>query len=465
MKHAHRFLLAGALLAGGLLAAAAAAHADEITVVDLSSGKESTIHCWGVTSETWSEVKYREREHSAEKSVPTLTVVSIRRADKSTSAQSLRKARADLESGNYKEAADALKDLSGGGPKIDFDTSRRVGFTPFGQGDPRGRGRRPSWISEYAHFFYAKASYLLGTSQGNRQAVEDALLAVDDRPIPGGDGKQTTGGFLGRFAGGNSRFYPEALWIKAHALVELKQYDDAARTFTQLYQAAQQVPLAPRWAYEGMIGPGVINEAKGDLNAARIGYGGAVPTMEVLMERETRPWMMRQYGHYRARAHMRVAAVMLEDAEKSDSPAKYSALRLYIEKGSPKEIRSYAEGKGWPKERVDALVAGARDPDVQAVSLNGLGLAYLHEARPRTEEAMLAFKAVTVEYFQVPEQHARALYYLELAAAQAAQAPGVKPEVKTMYQNMAAEADKMLHAQHPKSDWAAKPKPAVGGSR
>ena len=447
MSHPKNLALLGAALLTALAIASGPARADEIVVRDLATGQESTVRCFDVTSETWSEVKYRERERGAEKSVPTMTVIAIHHtSDKSKNAQGIEAAMGELDRRNYTEAARQFQGLSGGGWKMDFETNRRTGYVSFAENDPPGRNRRPSWVSEYAQFFYAKAKLLQGQEAKDRQALEDALLAVDDVPVPGGDGKQTTGGFLGRFADGNSRFYPEALWIKSQALVALDRYDDAAKTFTELYQQSGRVPLGPRWAYEGMIGPGLIAEAKGDYTAAVAGYRGAMPTMEVLLERETRSWLMREYGRYRALAHTRVAAVMLKDAEESKSPPKFSNLRSWIQKGSPAEVRTYAAGKGWPKERIDALVAGSRDPNVQAVGLTGMGLAYLNEPQPRYEEALLAFKAVTVKYFQVPEQHARALKYLAEAADGAAKA-STKPEVKQMYETMAREARERLRTR------------------
>lgn len=446
-------LTLGAVL-GAALFFSPTAGADEIIVRDLNTGAEKTVRCFEITSETWTETKYRERQRSAAKSVPSVAVIRIVRGDKSANAQQLRSALGELDRGNHAEAARALKELSGGGWKVDFDTGERTGFKSFDESDPKGRNKRPGWVSEYAHFGYAKAKLLEAKATKNRAAFEEALLAVDDVPVPGGDGKQTTGGFLGRFKGGNSRFYPDALWIKAHALVGLARYADAQATFKELQDSATRVKLAPRWTYEGVIGQGVIAEAQGNLTEAVNGYRAAMPTMEVLLEQETRDYMRRRCGHWWSQAHMNVARVKLADAEKAKSPAKFSSLRTWISKGTPDEVRKYAERKSWPKPSVDALVGGARDPGVQAVGLNGIGLAYLNEPKPRNEEAMLAFKSVAVKYFQVREQHARALYYLAKAAGAAAKQAGGKAEVKEMYGNMAEEALKMLRKQHPDSTWA-----------
>ncbi len=450
-----RLLLAAAVVGAALLCAPRA-QADEIIVRDLATGAESSVRCWGVTSETWTDVKYRERQRTADKSIPTISVVRIVRSDKSTTAENLRSALGELVRGNYAEAAKAMKEIAGGGWKIDFDTGERTGYRSFDEGDPKGRSKRPTWISEYAHLYYAQAKVLEAQASKDRGAFEEALLAIDDVKVPGGDGKQTTGGFLGRFSGGNSRFYPDALLVKAQALVGLARYEDAAATFTELQNQATRVKLAPRWTYEGVIGAGVIAEAQGNLTGAVDGYRSAIPTMEILLSQEPRNWLRKQCGKWWSQAHMRVSAIKLRDAEDAKSPAKFAALRSWIQKGTPEAVRKYASGKGWPTAAIDALVSGARDPSVQAVGLNGQGLAFLYEPKPRFEEAMLAFKAVTVKYFQVPDQHARGLYYLAEAAKKASAANSGKKEVKEMYDIMADEAVKMLRSQHPNSKWANK---------
>jgi len=440
----------GVLLLGlyaATFVAAVPACADEIVVRDLATGTESSVTVWGVTSESWSEVKYKERERSADKSVPTITVVRIKRNDKSANAVNLRDAHAELNRGSYREAADALQAINGGGMKMDLETGVRK-YVSFSENDPKGRNKRPSWISEYSHFYYAEALYKLGRKTKDNGVLNEALWAVDDLPVEGG-GK--SGGFLGRFANGNSRFYPQALAIKADLLVLLARYDDAVETFNKLYNAAIGVPLQPRWAYTGKIGTGRIAEAKGDLNGAVEAYNSAGSTLKVLLGQEHRKWMLGELGKYYSYARMRTAAVMLEKAEKSKSTAEFRALRNWIQTSQPEAIRKAGGGS---QDALAALVAGARDPAVQAVGLNGMGLAYLSEKEPKYEDALLAFKAVTVKYFQEPEQHARALYYLAKAAKGA---EGVaKPEAKRMYADMAADAVRMLRDQHPNSPWAQK---------
>ena len=437
------------LLTLGVLLATSPAHADEIIVRDLDTGQESSINAWGITSETWSEVKYKERERSAEKSVPTLTVVDIRRNDKSANAQALRTAIAELGRRNFREAADAFQAINGGGTKLDLETGERK-FVSFSENDPKGRNKRPSWISEYSHFYYAKSKYLQGVKNNDRAALNEALYALDDVKAPSGDGK--TGGFIGRFSGGNSRFYPEALMLKANALTRLARFDDAKTTFAELDDAAIKVPLLPRWLYEGAIGPGVIAEAKGDLKGAVSGYNAASNKMWVMLGKEQRRWLLGEVGRYISRASMRTTAAMLGAAEKSGNAGDFRTLRAHVDGSGPEALRKKANGRGLNKNAVQAVVAGARDPAVQAVGLNAEGLAYLSGGKPKYEEALLAFKGVTVKYFQEPEQHARALYYLAKAADGASKA--AKGEAKTMYSAMATEATRMLRDQHPNSSWA-----------
>lgn len=441
-----------------LVAWAASARADEILVRDLATGATSSIRCHEVTSETWSEVKYKERERSAETSIPTLRVVDIVRASKDATATNLLNAMAEVERGNHREAASALQAISGGGWKVNLDDGKRT-YKSFSEDDPGGRTRRPPWTSEYAHFFYAKAKFLAGRAgTKDRALLEEALLAIDDVAVPGEPAKKT-GGFLGRFSGGNSRWYAEALYIKATLLVELARYDDAAPVYAELYGSAISVGLEPRWAFEGKIGPGVIAEAKDNAGAAEEAYGAASGTMELLLKDEQRRWVLGEYGRYYSRGRMRVAAIKLQQAEKRQAASAFADLRNWIKQGMPEAIRERAAAKGLGEAAVDALVAGARDPAVQAVGLNGIGLAYLNEPEPKYEDALLAFKAVVVKYFQVPDQPARALYYLAKAAEGAAREAdkAKKPQVRDMYLAMQSGSVKTLRRDHPDSAWANKP--------
>jgi hypothetical protein len=141
---------------------------------------------------------------------------------------------------------------------------------------------------------------------------------------------------------------------------------------------------------------------------------------------------------------------MLRAAEEHKSAAEFQKLRAFIEEGSPDALKKKFASRA--KREMDALVAGARDPFVQAVAQNGLGLAYL--AEQRYEEAVMAFDSVQVKYFQFPEETARALFYLAQAAAGAAQAS--KGEGAKYYETLKDSALKTLRADYPGSPFAKK---------
>jgi hypothetical protein len=84
------------------------------------------------------------------------------------------------------------------------------------------------------------------------------------------------------------------------------------------------------------------------------------------------------------------------------------------------------------------------------VAQTGLGLAHYHEKH--YDDAILAFRAVTVKQFQVPDEPARALYWLAQAAdAAAKQAKGA---AAGFYETLKAEAVKSLKAEFPNSPYA-----------
>ena len=445
---------ATAVLAGAaLVLGAAPALADEIVVRDLETCATRSIPVFEVTSETWAEVKYRKRNRGTEVTLPTITVVDIKRDSKDANVKSLADAVSELERGNYGVAAQALDSITGAGWRVDPGTGERK-YTPFDTGDPPGKNKRPPWIREYAHFYFAKARLMDGIARKDRDAVEDALLALEDVAVPGGDGKETTGGFLGRFQGGNSRFYAEALWLRAKALVFLARYDDAKEAFTQLHNDSLKVGLDPRWAYEGKMGAGAIAEAQGKLVEAQTAYKAAGIALLQMLKDEQRQCLRGELGRYYSLARIRVAAVMLSDAEKSNSGPAYMKLAAFVDGGSPEKLRGVARKEGLTKGAADALIAGARDPNVQAIALNAEGLANLNASPPRPEQALIAFKAVTVKYFQVGEEPARALFYLAKAADMASK--NAKGDARAMYVNMRAEAAKALRAKYPDSSWANK---------
>jgi len=268
--------------------------------------------------------------------------------------------------------------------------------------------------------------------------------------VPGGDGKTRSGGFLARFKEGNSRWFPEAMVLRARALLGLKRYDDAAKIYASLYDSAVSLGIGPRWALESKLGPGMIAEAQDKLVEAVTAYTAASDVMRILLEKEARGCFRKELGRLYSLARTRAAAVKLKSAEDHQSKAEFQELRKFLDEGSTDALRKKFSTR--PKAEIDAIVAGARDPSVQAVTENGLGLAYLHEGR--FEDAVLAFRGVTVKHFQVPEEPARALYYLAKAADAAAKQ--AKGEAAKWYEALKDEALKSLKADYPGSPYAGK---------
>jgi tetratricopeptide (TPR) repeat protein len=448
-----RFPFALLALAATLASSAVAARADEIVVRDLETCAESTLRVHEIVSEDWAEVKYRERPNGAVLSLPTLTVVSISRSGKDKQGQSLDEAILELNRGNHDEAAAALAKLATGGWKTDAATGDRS-FVPYSEGDPTGKGKRPTWLSEYSHFHFAKALLLSAERKGDKDRVGEALLAIDDLPVPGSQAR--SGGFLGRFAGGNSRFYGEAMWLKARALTALGRYDEATAAFQELHDAALKADLGPRWAYEGKLGPGLVAQAKGDLGSARQAFTSVGLTLLTMLKTESRGCLRQELGRFYSLARARQLQAMLEDAEKRSSPAAFKELSAFIEQGAPESLRKLGQSQGLAPAAVLALVSGARDPQVQAVALNAEGLCHLNESPANLEQALLAFKAVDVKHFTLPGERARALYYLAQTAQKAAQAAKAGTPVRAMYEGMAQEALRKLRERHADSPWANK---------
>ena len=449
----HPLLLLAAVLTA-LLVVSSPALADEITFMDPETCAESTVRVEEITSETWTEVKYREKARGPEVAVPTALVVNIKR-DSGGGAQvrELQNAIGELRRGNLAEARRALKVLSGGGYKQNLE-SGKLEYQSFAQNDPPGRRSRPEWPSEYAHFFYAKSLFEEGMARDDEELLRHAYLALVDQPDPDGrkdeKGKAlTTGGFLKRFEGGNSRWYADAMTLAARTLVGLKKYDEAAKMFKQLGDDAIAADIGPNWAYEAKLGTGRIAEAQGKYLEAINAYKDAASFMRLLLPRETRGCFRRVIGRLHSRARMQAAGIMLQRAEKNRSPSEFAELRDFINQSTPKALEQ--KYRTLPKTQRDALVEGALDPRVQAVMQNGLGLAYLQEGK--FEDAILAFRAVEVKYFQVPEEHARALHYLARAADEAAKKASGE-EARTLYQKYRDDARGRLKAEYPDSRWA-----------
>jgi hypothetical protein len=441
-----------ALAVAALVVAAVPARADEIVYNDPDTCERKTIRAGEIVAETQKEVQYREKERTGPvKTVATALVVDIRRTSTDSNAAKLQEGVEELARGNVTEAREALLKVSGGGWQVDSEGKRN--FTPFTANDPPGKGKRPGWVSEYAHFHYAKALVLDGLRQKKKDLLEEALLALDDAPVPGGDGKTKSGGFLGRFKDIGSRWLSEATILKARALVGLQRYDDAAKVYAALLDDVVALGISPRWALEAKLGPGEIAEAQGKPQDAQTAYTAAANLMAVLLETEGRNCLRREIGRLYSVARMRAAAVMLRAAEEHKSPAEFKALREFIEQGSPEALRKKFGTR--PAPEVEALVGGAQDSFVQAVGQNGLGLAYFNEKR--YDEAILALRAVSVKHFDVPEspdEPARALYWLAQAADAAAKE--AKGDAAKFYETVKADALRSLKEEHPNSPYARK---------
>jgi len=147
------------------------------------------------------------------------------------------------------------------------------------------------------------------------------------------------------------------------------------------------------------------------------------------------------------------ARVRLQQAEKSGSAGEFRELRSFIRDSSPKALEvSFGT---LPDDQRAVLVAGATDPNVQAVFRNALGVAAFKEQN--YAEAILAFRAVEVKYFAEPEEHARALFYLAQAADEAAKRAG-RPAMKQLFTTYRDRARTRLREEHPRSAWAKKAK-------
>jgi hypothetical protein len=143
------------------------------------------------------------------------------------------------------------------------------------------------------------------------------------------------------------------------------------------------------------------------------------------------------------------AQLRLEQAEKNRSVAEFRTLRTFINASTPEALSQ--EFATLPQDQRDALVAGAMDPEVQAVFQNALGFAALQEKQ--YDEAILAFRRVEVKYFAEEEEHARALHYL-IQAADGAAKQASSPSARKLYETYRDRARNRLRQEHPQSRWA-----------
>ena len=430
------------LVAAVLLAALPSiARADEIVHKDPETCELITDQAEEIVAETWTEVVYRDRARGPEKVVPAALVVEVRRdAGDSKQVRGLLGAIRTLERGDLAEARETLRVLSGGG----FDQNLEDGsliYKDFTANDPPGRNKRPPWTSEYAHFNYAKALYLEGLARGDKDLLKQAYYALVDQKAPEGDGK--TGGFLGRFDGGNSRFYPEAMHLAAMSLLKQGNYEKAAKAFQDLEEKSIALDIGPRWAFEAKIGQARIAEAQGKHLDAINAATDTANFMKLLLQKEERPCVRRELGRLFSEARMYAADVMLQQAEANRSPAEFRRLRTFIEEGMPEALR--VSLSTLPESQRLPLVEGAMSPRVQAVAQLGLGLALLQEKK--YEEALYAFRAVEVKYFEEPTVHAKALRYLAQASdAAAKQSSGA---ARALYEKYRDDAEARLKKEYP----------------
>jgi tetratricopeptide (TPR) repeat protein len=452
-----RRLLPAALAAAAWVALAPTARADEIVTRHPETCELVTIKAAEVLPETWTEVEYRERDRGPTKKIPLTLVVDIKRTSGGKDRSLLEGAIQDLERGNLAEARAALKDVAGGGYSTIDGKRVFTSFVPKGAGT--AKGKRPTWTAEYGHFFYAKALVLEGLKSGNTNLLEEALLVLEDvpnpAPAPPPEGSRekpdagTTGGFLGRFKGGNSRWLPDAMHLKALALVGVKRFDQAAAAFEELYNQALGVGLSPKWVYEAKVGPGLIAEAQNDAEKAVQAYERAPTALETLIAQVPSRCLRLEAGRYFSQVRARAAALLLDKAEKAGSDAAFLSLKTFLMDGQPEALQQRFSGR--PREQLEALMAGARDPEVQAVAMTGLGMAY--RAEKKYDEAILALRTVAARHFAARDQAARALFYLAKSAEEAA--AGAKPDVKAAYMKERDSALRELKA-YPESTYASR---------
>jgi tetratricopeptide (TPR) repeat protein len=410
-----------------LVALAPAASADEIRLYDPATCEVKTEK-GEVVDESWTVVAWKTSPTQPLKKAETRLVLDIKRTTDDPQAAKLRTAIDDLARGQFGPAREALTGVAGGGLSRNPDTDR-VEFKPF----PLEQGAaKAKWYVGYAHFFWAKAALLEGKEKNDKSLVEAALRALD------ADQKDEKG-FLARFKEGKSRWYADAMGLKAEALLLLGRHDEAAAAWDALYQKSIQLPIGPRFAYESKLGPGRIAEAKGDATGAEGAYETAASALQSLLDQAPDACAQRELGRYWAEARVQKARVMLRGAERADSPPEYSRLRAFLEQGSPESIKARLAGK--KPEVIDAMVAGAQAPTVQAVVQNGIGLAYFSEKK--YVDALFAFAEVRIKHFAVRDEVPRALWHLA-KAADAAGAAATGKEAKALFAGQADAARKEL---------------------
>ena len=252
------------------------------------------------------------------------------------------------------------------------------------------------------------------------------------------------------FKGGNSRWLPDAMALRAQALLGLKRFDEATAAYGELFDQAVGVRLAPRWVYEAKVGAGRVAEAQGKPEVAVQLYEQAPTALETLLGQAPNRCLRLEIGRYYSRVRMRAAELLLRKAEAAGTAAAYVSVKTYLEESLPEALKRKLSGR--TPEQLEALLAGARDTEVQAVLLSGLGQAYLVEKR--YDDAALALAGVAVRNADARERAAAALYHLAKAAEGAAGT--AEGEAKKAYDEIKSGALKRLKADYPESPYATK---------
>jgi len=444
MRTPHRFRLPPASIAlllaiGGLLSLAGHAGADEIRYIDSKKCEPAVLSVAEVTEETWTTIAYKVKAKGPIERMEMRFVTDVRRVTEDAQTKAFAAAVSDLQNGSLTSARLSFGSVAGGGLVQDGETGKLV-FKPF----PGAEGGKAKWYADYAQYHYALCLVREGVSKDDVSLLDAALKVLD------GDGA-TEKGFLARYKEGKSRWYADALLLRAQALLGLKKHDEALAAFDLLYEKAIRNPIGVRFAYEAKLGPGRVAEAKGSTTDAGMAYDAASAALQSLFDQATDPCSRRDLGRLYNEARMQRARVMLEAAQKTEAPSDYAELRKYLESGKPEALRTKFAGK--PAEVVDAVVAGALAPTVQAVAQTGIGLAFLSEKK--YAEAVYALTNVRIKYFAVGEAVPRALYYLAKAADAAAEA-SQRPDAKTLYKAQAEAARQDLQKSWASTSWASK---------
>ncbi len=443
MRFAPRLRLGSAptalLCAASLLAFGRRASADEIRYTDPKKCEPAVLQVAEITEETWTTIAYKVKAKGAIERMEMRFVTDVRRTAEDAQTKAYAAAATELSNGSLTAARFGFGSVAGGGLVQDGESGALV-FKAF----PAAEAGKAKWYADYAQYHYALCLVREGLFKNETPLLEAALKVID------GDGGAEKG-FLARYKEGKSRWYADALLLRAQTLLGLKRYDEAATAFDALYEKSIRNPIGVRFSYEAKIGPGRIAEAKGSNQDAGMAYDAASAALQSLFDQATDACSRRDLGRLYNEARMQRARVMLEAAQKTEAPSDYAELRKYLEAGRPEALRTKFAGK--PAEVIDAVVAGALAPTVQAVAQTGIGLAFLSEKK--YSEAVFALTNVRIKYFAVGEAVPRALYYLA-KAADAAAAAAQRPDAKSLYQSQADAARQELSRSWSTTPWASK---------